>query len=107
MVIGKKAEAEKNERRRQETRTVTLSHTVTLSLSKRDSIAYLKSHGYYEATSSSFDKLRMTGIDELRMTGKYSSCPCGFAKDYLRWYINEKGRTDTRLTLDFDRTIMK
>ena len=38
---------------------------------------------------------------------EYSSCPCGFAKDYLRWYINEKGRTDTRLALDFDRTIMK
>ena len=87
--------------------TVTLSPTVTLSLSKRDSIAYPKSHGSQEATSASFDKLRMTGIDKLRMTGKYSSCPCGFAKDYLRWYINEKGRTDTRLTLDFDRTIMK
>jgi len=40
LVIGKKAEAEKNERRRQETRTVTLSHTVTLSLSKRDRIEY-------------------------------------------------------------------
>jgi hypothetical protein len=79
--------------------TVTLSPTVTLSLSKRDSIAYPKSHGSQEATSASFD--------ELRMTGKYSSCPCGFAKDYLRWYINEKGRTDTRLALDFDRTIMK
>jgi hypothetical protein len=79
--------------------TVTLHYTVTLSLSKRDSIAYPKSHGSQEATSASFD--------ELRMTGKYSSCPCGFAKDYLRWYINEKGRTDTRLALDFDRTIMK
>ncbi len=53
---------------------------------------------------SSFDKLILRRAQDDK---EYSSCPCGFAKDYLRWYINEKGRTDTRLALDFDRTIMK
>ena len=84
--------------------TVTLHYTVTLSLSKRDSIAYSKSNGSQEATRASFDKLILRRAQDDK---EYSSCPCGFAKDYLRWYINEKGRTDTRLALDFDRTIMK
>jgi hypothetical protein len=48
--------------------TVTLHYTVTLSLSKRDRIAYLKSHGSQKPTSASFDKLRMTETDKLRMT---------------------------------------